>query len=192
VCSRSQRAKPRTAWPSPSGSRQRRSRSRFADESTRGGAAMRVWRYVITHDTGFAPNFEPPSATLVTCKPRIRKDAKLHDLIIAFNGYRLIRTEPHSVRWAGIVADVIPLAAYWRDPRFQGKKPPRHGGHRSGDVPDNIYRPTPEGNLEQVENTSHGPDEAATDIGGKNALILGRLGISARAWPCCRSASIYG
>jgi len=82
---------------------------------------MRVWRYVITHDTGFAPNFEPPSATLVTCKPRIRKDAKLHDLIIAFNGYRLIRAEPHSVRWAGIVADVMTLAAYWRDPRFQEK-----------------------------------------------------------------------
>lgn len=136
---------------------------------------MRVWRYVITHDTGFAPNFEPPSATLVTCKPRIRKDAKLHDLIIAFNGYRLIRGEPHSVRWAGIVADVMPLAAYWRDPRFQGKKPPQHGGRRSGGAPDNIYRPAPEGNLEQVENTSHGPGEAATDIGGKNALILGRL-----------------
>ena len=109
---------------------------------------MRLWRYVITHDTGFAPNFEPPSATLVTCKPNIRRKALPGDFIVAFNGDRLIPGEPHSVRWAGIVAEVMPLAAYWRDPRFQVKKPTQHGG-LSDSAPDNIYRPTPEGRLDR-------------------------------------------
>ncbi len=133
---------------------------------------MKVWRYVITHDTGFAPNFEPPATTLATCKPRIRLRAQRGDLIVAFNGERLIRNEPHSVRWAGIVLEVISLACYWHDPRFQGKKPTQYGGQRFEGLPDNIYRPTPEGGLEQVENTSHKPDNAATDTGGRNVLIF--------------------
>lgn len=29
---------------------------------------------------------------------------------------------------------------------------------RRGGLPDNIYRPTPEGSLEQVENDTHEPD----------------------------------
>jgi Nucleotide modification associated domain 2 len=135
---------------------------------------MRVWRYVITNDSGFAPNFEPPATTLATCKPRIRQHAEAGDLIVAFNGEPLNRNEPHSVRWAGIVSDVMQLAEYWGDLRFQGKKPAQHGGHRSGGSPDNIYRPTRDGALEQVENNSHGPDSAARDTGGRNALVLQR------------------
>jgi hypothetical protein len=95
-------------------------------------------------------------------------------LVVAFNGGLLIRGEPHSVRWAGIVAEVLSLAAYWLDPRFQGKKPTPYGG-RSDDAPDNIYRPAPGGKLEQVENKWHGPGQAADDIGGENALIFGQF-----------------
>jgi hypothetical protein len=46
---------------------------------------MRAYRYVIQHDEGSAPNYEPP-VTLAICKPRIRKGARAGDLVIAFEG----------------------------------------------------------------------------------------------------------
>jgi Nucleotide modification associated domain 2 len=131
---------------------------------------MNVWTYVITHDDGGAPNFEPPWTTLTVCKPRIRKRARLGALVLAFNGARLNPTEPHSVRWAGIVSKVIPLRDCWNDPRFEGKKPGRQRGQR--ELPDNIYRPTTVGGLEQVENKTHTPAATARDVGGVNALVL--------------------
>jgi hypothetical protein len=41
------------------------------------------------------------------------------------------------------------LKEYWNNPRFEGKKP------RRSRAPDNIYRPTTTGDLEQVENETH-------------------------------------
>jgi len=142
---------------------------------------MRVWRYVISVDGGGAPNFEPPATTLTVCKPRIREQARAGNLVIAFNGSALNPREPHSVRWAGVVSEVIPLAGYWKDPRFQGKKPARFGGQRHGGSPDNIYRPAADGWLEQVDNDTHGPDSTHKDIGGKNALVLARCWYFGRA-----------
>ncbi len=133
---------------------------------------MRVWRYVITVDRGAAPNREPPMTTLTICKPRIRRQARKGDLVVAFNGAALNRDEPHAVRWAGLVSEVIPLKDYWRDVRFRGKKPEQHGGRRSGGFADNIYRPTFEGHLAQVANETHGSIDADTDTGGLNALVL--------------------
>jgi Nucleotide modification associated domain 2 len=127
---------------------------------------MNVWTYVITFDAGAAPNFDPPSTTLVICKPRIRKSAQCGDLILAFNGQRLLPHEPHSVRWAGVVNEVLSIGEYWRDPRFQSKKP----GHSA--TPDNIYRPARGGGLRQVSNTTHGRESYVRDVSGLNALVL--------------------
>lgn len=125
---------------------------------------MQVWTYVISSDDGSAPNYEPPFVTLSICKPRIRRKARSGQMILAFNGSRL-HPEPNSVRWAGIVREVIPLGSYWDDPRFRSKRPDRSR------VPDNIYRPSRSG-LEQVKNPIHSAWNAATDIGGLNALVL--------------------
>jgi hypothetical protein len=76
--------------------------------------------------------------------------------------------DPHSVCWAGIVSKVIPMTDYWDAPRFKGKRPGRSR------APDNIYRPTPTGDLEQVPNETHGPDDYARDVNGINALVLRR------------------
>lgn len=131
---------------------------------------MNVWCYVITYDSGAAPNFEPPLTTLTVCKPRIRKSANVGDLVLAFNGNRLNPLQPHSVRWAGIVSEVITLADYWKDSRFEGKKPGRL--RQPGESPDNIYRPIGDGNFEQVENETHKPSAMVRDVGGANALAL--------------------
>jgi hypothetical protein len=131
---------------------------------------MKVWTYVIAVDRGGAPNFEPPETTLTVCKPRIRRRAGAGDLVLAFNGATLNAIEPHSVRWAGIVSEVIALKDYWCDPRFEGKKPGRSRGPL--ELPDNIYRPTATGELEQVENETHTSADTARDLSGVNALVL--------------------
>ncbi len=127
---------------------------------------MKVWTYVITVDAGAAPNFEHGLTTLTVCKPRIRKAAERGDLVLAFNSSKLNPDEPHSVRWAGLVTEVVSLEDYWTDKRFEGKKPGK------SPKPDNIYRPTRTGELKQVSNTTHGPQDFARDVNGENALVL--------------------
>ena len=92
---------------------------------------MKLWRYVMTVDTGFAPNFAPPRTTLATCMPDIRKKAQRGEIVLAFNGKPLNADEPHSVRWAGVISQALPLADYWNDPDFQAKRPAQYGGSRA-------------------------------------------------------------
>ena len=134
---------------------------------------MIVWTYVMTYDLGGAPNFEPPVTTLTLCAPRVRREARPGDLVLAFNGSLVHAVygnerhpEKHSVRWAGIVAEVVPLEDYWADPRFGGKKPGRSRGY-----PDNIYRIV-NGSFEQVPNPTHKLENMRTDIGGARSLVF--------------------
>ncbi|WP_198018950.1 hypothetical protein [Azorhizobium doebereinerae] len=126
---------------------------------------MQLWRYVITTDEGKAPNYDPPSVTLAICKSGIRKGADVGDLVLAFAGARL-RRPPHSVVWAGRVAQKLLFSSYWNAPDFQSKKP------RFSDRPDNIYEPVSPGRYRRVENTSHGPECEAGDLKGEYVLVF--------------------
>lgn len=126
---------------------------------------MRIHTYVIAVDAGSAPNYDPPFVTLTVCKPRIRKKAAIGDCVLAFAGVDVNPSDPHTVVWAGIVAEVIPLADYWNDSRFSDKKP------RRTTLPDNFYRPTPDGFV-QVPNPVHGADSMPRDISGVNSLVF--------------------
>ena len=87
-------------------------------------------------------------------------------MVIAFEGSDLGRN-PHGVRWAGIVSQVLPLDHYWTDPRFQNKRPD------ATDLADNIYEPAPWG-IRQVKNEVHDLGHVARDLRGKNVLIFER------------------
>ncbi|MEX0733357.1 MAG: hypothetical protein WD051_01860 [Steroidobacteraceae bacterium] len=128
---------------------------------------MRVFTYVIVHDDGSAPNYDALMTTLAICKPRIRRSAEVGDLVMAFSSATL-SPEPHSVRWAGVVAEKLTFSQYWNDPRFASKKPART------QKSDNIYRPH-DGGLMWVKNLVHGPDSAATDLSGEHVLCLAPL-----------------
>ena len=43
---------------------------------------MNMFSYVITHDSGFAPNPFQGFLTLATCKPLVRKTAKVGDVLV--------------------------------------------------------------------------------------------------------------
>ncbi|MGJ4956791.1 hypothetical protein ACQR1H_14180 [Bradyrhizobium sp. HKCCYLRH2015] len=131
---------------------------------------MHLWRYVITVDHGSAPNYGPPSVTLAICKPEIRRLAEVGDLVMAFAGRSLLRGKdgkwhPDAVIWAGEVGEILSFDQYWRDSRFQTKKPDRSSR------PDNIYRPRAGGYI-QVRNSVHQLGDQSRDIGGRNVLVM--------------------
>ena len=145
---------------------------------------MRVHTYVIATDAGAAPNYDPPFVTLAVCKPVIRRKANVGDLVLAFAGKPVNPYEPHTVVWAGVVAEKLMFAEYWHDPRFAGKKPDRTS------TPDNFYRPTQDGALLWIDNSVHGPEAAAHDTGGAYVLARSiRPGALARTAPCCPNHS---
>jgi len=125
---------------------------------------MNIYTYVIMTDRGSAPNYDPPFTTLAICKPVIRRGAQLGDVVLAFTGSTL-SPEPHSVCWAGVVAEKLTLEEYWNDRRFEGKKP------NSSSTPDNIYQPKDDGLL-HVSNNSHGPGAFTRDTSGQYVLIF--------------------
>lgn len=128
---------------------------------------MKVHSYVISTDRGSAPNYDAPATTLAICKPRIRKRANDGELVIAFNGYKLSR-ERNSVRWAGMISEVLTFREYWHDPRFVTKKPDQSA------TPDNIYCDDGAG-LFQVENSSHNSENVDTDLRGINVLVFSEV-----------------
>lgn len=126
---------------------------------------MRLYRYAIVYDTGSAPNYDPPYATLALCKPAIRRKAKEGDVVLAFCGATL-GNEPHAVRWAGVVARRMTFAEYWGDSIFEAKKP------SASVTPDNIYRPDEKGALVQVPNSVHGKEDVIRDTSGHHVLAF--------------------
>jgi len=127
---------------------------------------MDLYCYVIASDAGIAPNYEPPFTTLAICKPRIRKKAVEGDALLAFTGAHL-SSEPHAIRWAGVVKKKLTFAEYWNEPKFAGKRP------GATELPDNIYLPRDGGySFEQIPNKSHGHDRKLSDLSGGYVLVL--------------------
>ena len=133
---------------------------------------MKLYSYVITHDTGFSPNPFWGCCTLANCKPAIRRTAKVGDWIVGLSpkasGNRLI--------YAMQVEDIIPFDQYYRDSRFAAKIPDYAKGKVVYKCGDNIYKPLPNGDFQQLQSmhsngTNENPKTKAHDLGGKNILI---------------------
>ena len=107
--------------------------------------------YVMTADTGFAPNPFNGTCTLAGCTPN-HMNARLSpgDLIAGFfhhaGRYRLV--------YVMEVSDVLDHDAYYRDPRFRKKRPGCREA-RWRDCGDNIYFRNATGHWEQDPATRH-------------------------------------
>ncbi|WP_210456891.1 hypothetical protein [Vibrio crassostreae] len=110
-----------------------------------------LYAYAITRDFGFAPNPFHGSCTLATCKPRVRKSAKVGDWVLGIGGAKL-----KSVRRKCIVlmkiTEKMSFNDYWNEPRFSIKKPARNGSHVQM-LGDNIYHQ--DANNQWVQEDSH-------------------------------------
>lgn len=92
--------------------------------------------YVVDRDYGFAPNPFHGYCTLATCKPRIRKVARVEDWVIGMGGSRLKATG--RCIFAMRVTEKLTYNDYWASLTFLDKKPVRNGSQKMM-VGDNIY-----------------------------------------------------
>lgn len=113
-----------------------------------------VYIYVVDRDFGFAPNPFHNMCTLATCKPDIRRVAKVGDWIIGMGGRRLNATG--RCIFAMEVSKSITFDEYWGDPAYRDKKPLRNGSMKTI-VGDNIYHRA-NGNWQQSNSHHSHPD----------------------------------
>jgi hypothetical protein len=140
---------------------------------------MRLYRYVIPRDFGFAPNPFFGFCTLACCKPEIRERAQVGDLVLGINGRpqnkRPIRHYDRLV-YAMRVSETLSFNSYWDDARFQQKKAIAYASrmHAFGD---NIYMKNDDGFWIQAEshhtlyNGDPNDQNIRTDTGVDRVLI---------------------
>ena len=136
----------------------------------------RVYIYVVDRDFGFAPNPYHGYCTLATCKPIIRKTAKVEDWIIGMGGARLKATG--RCVFAMRVSQVISFNEYWTNPDFQDKKPVRNGSKKMM-VGDNIYFRDPDSNIWSQADSHHSKSDGTinqinlkTDTGATENVLI--------------------
>ncbi|WP_147272959.1 hypothetical protein [Gordonibacter sp. 28C] len=112
-----------------------------------------IFSYIITRDYGFAPNPFPPCCTLATCKPGIRKSAKIGDWIVGCTSNAQSSIRKHSIIFTMQVSEKMSFNEYWNDPRFKCKKPVMNGSARFK-YGDNIYH-FDAANQEFIQENSH-------------------------------------
>ena len=96
----------------------------------------KLYSYVVARDYGFAPNPFYGSCTLATCKPEIRKHAKVGDWIIG-TGSSQSNQDGYLV-YAMLVSETLTFNDYWESVRFQQKRSNLRGSKKQA-FGDNIY-----------------------------------------------------
>lgn len=102
---------------------------------------QRLYRYVIDHDRGFAPNPFFGVCTLACCKPQIRKHAAKGDVIVGF-GPKKYGLDGQMIYWMS-VNEITDFQSYWGNPDFLMKRP-QMGGSLCLCFGDNIYHRCPD------------------------------------------------
>ena len=128
---------------------------------------MKLYRYTVTFDSGFAPNPHGGYCTLATCKPQIRKHANIGDWIAGFGSAR--RGRSGQLVYAMRVAERMTFEQYWRDPRFAAKKP-RQSTRYEETCGDNVYHRDSDGSWHQ-ELCFHCSDEMSKDLSVSRVLV---------------------
>ena len=133
---------------------------------------MKLYSYIVVHDTGFSPNPFWGYCTLADCKPAIRRTAEVGDWVVGLSP----KADGNRLIYAMRVDEVLRYDEYYRDPRFARKIPEYATGKVVGKCGDNIYKPLPNGEFQQLRSMhSNGCSEdleaKAHDLGGKNVLI---------------------
>jgi hypothetical protein len=96
---------------------------------------IKLYSYVVDHDNGFAPNPYYGVCTLAHCKyskgdkRNVVELANVGDWVVGTGGNSLKSAGNGKLVYAMQVTDKITLKQYYKDPRFEGKKP-RGGSYR--------------------------------------------------------------
>ena len=133
---------------------------------------MKLFSYIVTHDTGFSPNPFWGCCTLADCKPAIRRTAKVGDWIVGLSP----KAKGSRVVFAMAVAEILDYASYYKDPRFANKIADYTKETIIYKTGDNIYKPLPNGGFQQLrsmhsDGDKENPKTKAHDLGGVNVLV---------------------
>jgi hypothetical protein len=135
---------------------------------------LRLYSYIVRRDYGFAPNPFHGWCTLATCKPDIRKTAKVGDWVLG-TGSAERGLAGHAV-YAMRVEEALSFEEYWADPRFARKRP-NLSGSRKHQFGDNIYRRDDTGGWLQLDSHhslhdgTRNPQNVKTDTGVDRVLL---------------------
>jgi hypothetical protein len=136
---------------------------------------VRVYLYILAADGGFAPNPFHGWCTLACCKPAIRRRAKKGDWVVGLTP----KAKGHRLAYAMKVRESLSFGEYWRDRRFESKRPRREkGASREARHGDNCYEPNGNGTFRQHpsdhydhERGREDPRSKKRDLGGQRVLI---------------------
>lgn len=120
-----------------------------------------LYIYVVARDFGFAPNPFHGYCTLATCKPGIRKSARIGDWVMGVGGSRLQATG--RCIYLMNVSEILKFNDYWSDQRFQIKKPIRNGSPVMM-VGDNVYHQNGKTGDWIQEDSHHSNPDGTTNI----------------------------
>lgn len=133
------------------------------------------YSYRMVSDTTFAPNPHHKVLTLATCKPVIRRTAKVGDWIIGLAGRTIkngVKPNPGEglLIYLAQVSEILPLEEYWV--KYPVKRPNQQqfDNTHAEYFGDNIYYQE-NGVFKQVEGCMHRPEDTQHDTNGRNALI---------------------
>lgn len=123
-----------------------------------------LYTYAITRDFGFAPNPFHGFCTLATCKPDIRKSAKVNDWIMGIGGStRALRSVKRKCILLMRVSEKVSFQEYWDNERFSLKKPVRNGS-RVQMLGDNIYHKDENSGWIQEDSHHSNPDGTPNSV----------------------------
>jgi hypothetical protein len=133
---------------------------------------VKLYSYIVTHDTGFSPNPFWGYCTWADCKPAIRRTANIGDWIVGLSP----KSKGNRIVFAMEIDEILDYAAYFLDKRFANKIPDYTNDKVIWKSGDNIYQPLPNGEFHQLQSMhSNGPEEKPQtkthDLGGKHVLI---------------------
>lgn len=133
---------------------------------------MKLYSYVVTHDTGFSPNPFWGYCTLADCKPVIRRTAQVGDWVSGLSP----KAKGNRVVFAMKVIEILDYGRYYCDRRFAAKIPDFTNGKAIYKRGDNIYKPRPNGAFQQLQSrhsigAQENPETKAHDLSGMNVLV---------------------
>ena len=133
---------------------------------------MKLYSYIVTHDTGFSPNPYWGYCTLACCKPTIRRNAKEQDWIVGIS----VKSKGHRLIYSMEVNEILLFEKYFNDPGFQDKISDFRNPNKLYHLGDNIYKPLPNGEFMQLlsrhsPGIHENPVTKQTVLSGKNVLI---------------------
>ena len=121
---------------------------------------MRIISYVVRYDVGFAPNPFHGVCTLGTCRPDIRRRARIGDWLLGTGSAE--RNRGGQLVYAMEVTEALDFDSYWSDPRFTHKRADLHGS-RKVQHGDNIYH-RDQGGVWTQENSRHSKADGSVEV----------------------------